>query len=545
MIDKLFISAKNVTIRIGESLILKNVSWEMQRNEHWAIIGPNGSGKSTFVKAFLGKVQVVEGNLTCYFKDDEGKPAATCVDCVGYVAPELLRTIMGREILKEEAWHYCGQIDKGTTVEDIIAESICGNLREKDLGKRIEEVALKANVKDLLKRKIRSLSTGQMNQVMIARALIKKPKLLILDEPFDGLDKASKSSLSETIQNLMQGEMKVILITQKVDEILPGITNLLYIKDGCFHRSGKIRDVLKKEIINEVFEIDNSLKISKYAIEVKRNQESAFLKSKEGFLKNKSIDITKTNQVIVEMNNVSVKYGNEEAIKDFNWTIRKGENWVLLGPDGAGKTTIINLINGENPKVYANDIRLFGIKRGSGESIWETRRNLSFVSANMQNRFNRKMLAKEVVMSGFYDTDGLYKKCTVEEKEVALKWMNELGIYDLKDRYFGRLSYGQRQIVLITRALVKSPLLLLLDEPLNGLDAAKRKSLSEILEFIGYENKINLLYATNNEDEILNCMTHQLSISYGRVTGTKILGKNLSYFSFIPDRDETSFQSFL
>lgn len=212
------------------------------------------------------------------------------------------------------------------------------------------------------------------------------------------------------------------------------------------------------------------------------------------------------------MRAVTVRYGSRKILDGLSWTVRRGENWVIFGPNGAGKTTVLKLILGDQLQGYANDITLFGRKKGSGEKLRDIKRRIGVVSVELQNTYRKRLTGLDVVLSGFFDSIGLYRKCTEAQEQIAAKWISRFGIEDLAGRNFNRLSYGQRQLVLLARAMVKMPDLLLLDEPCDGLDAANRSRLLEILEKIGQRPGIQLIYVTHRMEDIVPSMTHVLRL---------------------------------
>ena len=193
-----------------------------------------------------------------------------------------------------------------------------------------------------------------------------------------------------------------------------------------------------------------------------------------------------------------------------NWTMKSSENWVILGPNGCGKTTLLNLVTADNPQAYANKIYLFGRRRGSGESIWEIKRRTGFVSSELQIRYRKPITAFEVVLSGFFDSVGLYRDFTAEQKETAEQWLEILGIADKSDRVFNQLSYGEQRMVLLARSLVKMPRILILDEPCQGLDRVNRSRILDAIDVIGRHSQSSILYVTHYPDEIPACMTHMM-----------------------------------
>ncbi len=220
---------------------------------------------------------------------------------------------------------------------------------------------------------------------------------------------------------------------------------------------------------------------------------------------------------LIRMKNTTVKYHKVTVLDKVNWTVRQGDNWMILGPNGSGKTTLLKLVLGENQQAYANDIYLFGKKKGSGESVWEIKKNIGFISSELQAHYPTHLSAFDVVCSGFFDSIGLYRLCSNEQKDLARAWIDTLGIAYLAGQKFGQLSHGQCQLVLIARAMVKSPVLLMLDEPCDGLDITNRDRLLQLLGIIGERTDTHLIYVTHHKEEIIPCITHVLSLDRGKI----------------------------
>ena len=505
-----FITLDNTTVRLRDRLYLQDTSWQINSNEHWAILGPNGSGKTTFAKSLFGAVPVVRGNIIFNFSNEDRRNPATMTNAIGYVSPELHRDIIERENLEDSFREFSGKINEITTVKQILLNKRVEPADGAQDKKRLDAVAKKIGIEALLERDIRSLSTGEMNTALIAKALIERPQLLILDEPFDGLDAPSRNALAKIINDLMGGNMHVILITHRFAEIVPNITHVLLLKYGKIFMGGKKEDVFTGENINRVYEIENR-PMQDYPQKIGRSITAA---EKKG---------AQSARVLIEMKNVVVKYGRQRILDKFNWLVKEGENWAILGPKGAGKSTVLTLILGDNLQAYANEIYLFGKRRGSGESIWDIKKQIGFISSDLQIRQHRNINAFDVICSGFFDSNGLYKKCSSEEFSIAGEWTHFLGVDELADQKFGRLSHGQRQLILIARAMVKSPEILILDEPLQGLDIKNRTKILDVFEYIGSQTRTNLIYVPNQDEETLNCMTHVLDMAGGRAMGTRTL----------------------
>jgi molybdate transport system ATP-binding protein len=198
--------------------------------------------------------------------------------------------------------------------------------------------------------------------------------------------------------------------------------------------------------------------------------------------------------------------------------MRRGENWAILGANGSGKSTLIGLITGENLQVYANDIELFGKPRGTGESIWDIRSRLGTISAEFQIQYRKTITAYQVICSGFFDSIGIYRHCSQSQYEMARQWIGFFRIDHLVERRFDHLSYGQQRMVLLARAMVKSPDLLILDDPCDGLDPVNRERILAVIQRIGAETPTDIIYVTHHGSEVLACVTHLMVLEKGKVT---------------------------
>jgi molybdate transport system ATP-binding protein len=370
------------------------------------------------------------------------------------------------------------------------------NNDEKDKWRDLERIAEILGIRHLLDRGIRYLSSGEMRKVLIARALIKSPKFLIIDEPFAGIDAESRKKLSESIAELALQGLQIVLITHRAHEILPFISDILFVKNGKLLMQGKRNDILTTENLNRLYDI-------KYF-----DHRFTLDKRKSGAVKSASY----SNVILVDMRNVSVKYGNMLVLNDLNWTVRRHENWAIVGPSGSGKSTLLSLIAGDNPQAYANEIYLFGRRRGTGESIWDIKERIGLVSSEIQTLYRKEITACDVVASGVFDSIGLYRNLNSEHRRQVDKWIEFFGISHIANKIFTHLSFGERRMVLLARSMVKSPELLILDEPCQGLDQENRKLFMGLIEMIGRNTDTNLLYVTHYQDEIPACIDHVLTL---------------------------------
>ncbi len=466
---KPFITLKDVSIDAHGRKLFERFNWNIAEGENWAVVGPNASGKTTLLKVIAG-THGFQGTMEYGF--DKAK--------IAYVSFESQRSNLGDEPFLQDRWNV-GLAENAPTAGELLSEEyvdkdnpyVIGE-HHKDAGfaRRREEVIAQLGIEPLLSRTIMQLSNGERRKIFIARALLKNPKLLLLDNPFEGLDEMFRAKFRETLNGLMERGLHMIIATRDEKELPSGITNVLHIGEQT-----KARDAPEKSLAG-----------------VHAAQK------------------TSNTTALVEMNNVNVAYGDVQILKDISWTVREGERWALFGPNGAGKTTLLSLILGDNPQAYANDITLFGYKRGSGESIWDIKKNIGWVAPELQLYYPLGTTAFEVACSGWFDTIGLYREATTDQKEVAEGWLQRFGLSEKAATPFADLSESEQRLALLARALVKNPTLLVLDEPCQGLDEKHRTRVLEAIDWVAKQHNTAMIYVTHRVEELPSSITHVLRL---------------------------------
>lgn len=476
--EKPWVCLEQATVMLRGKKILPNTSWNLHADQNWAIIGPNGSGKSSLCRVILGELPVCQGRL-------RKAPALYLQNAIAYVSFGIQQKLLLKEDREDAARAYRGTVHEMTTIRELLLSVQCETLQGSDF----EKIVRQLQIQPLLDRGLRALSNGEMRRVMLARGLLKAPRLLILDEPFDGLDAPSRLALAEIIDSLMAGGLKVLLVTHRLEEITANITHVLCLKDCKVFAQGNKSQMLASDSIQRLYEV------------------SSWKPEHKPPLKEPA---PPTAEPLIEMRNVRVKYGEKIVLNQLNWTVKRGENWAIVGPNGAGKSTLLRLISADNLQAYANEIYLFGKKRGTGESIWEIKKKIGLVSAEFQLRYHSAISARQVILSGFFDSIGLYQRGSDDQQSKVEEWIEVLGLEEQAQSPFNLLSQGQQRVVLLARAMVKSPRLLILDEPCQGLDAAYRKRVLELVDFIGQHTDSQLLYVTHHLEEQPACIHHVL-----------------------------------
>ncbi len=489
------VTLENAAFRIRDQVVVSNISWQIRSGQNWVVLGPNGAGKSTLVRALIGDVPVVRGSLKRH-----GLP----LERIGFVSFELQRDISAAEENLDHARHFSGRPDDRTTARQILFSTIPRSLSREEpdeehaeLPPEFKDTIVRLGVDHFLDRPVAALSTGQMRKLLIARALAKSPKLLILDEPFDGLDLDSRRLLLDALEKFMDGKVPVVVVGHRMEEIPKNATHVALLKNGRMVARGE-RD--------KVFASPEWSKLFRKEAVVSPNELPA------------GTNVENNGEEIIRLVGGRARYGDVIVFQDVDWTVRRGENWTISGPNGAGKSTLLTMISADNPQAYANRLLIFGKPRGSGESIWDIKRRIGVVSSEFQVRYRKTITAFETILSGFFDSVGLYRTANRRQREAAAQWADYLGINGLRNRQFDRLSHGEQRMVLLARSMVKNPDLLILDEPCQGLDMANRAVVLGTIDRIGSQTDTQLLYVTHHPEEIPSCTTHLL-VFEPRTTG--------------------------
>ena len=480
------ITLSRVAIRVRDQRLFTDDCWTIGKWQHWAVVGPNGAGKTSLVGAIAGLVPVVAGHVL--YHDPNISPPN-----IGYLSFETQRQIIAREERRDESRSFSGDFTDRLTVKELLQPRVTNKTTQ--IVDR-QDVIEHLGINELKDRPVQRLSTGEVRLVLIARELLKTPALLILDEPFDGLDADRRKHMMSILNRLMGGNTQIILVTHRLAEIPERITHVVGVKN---HRL-----IFQQE--RNRLDRDRLLRLYDTGMVRRRDR---FWSDPAQF---NSEHRKHSPKVIVDMQDVTVRYGNVTIINHLNWTVRSGENWAIVGPNGSGKTTLLSLLAADNPQAYANDIHLFGRKRGSGETLWDIKRHIGLVSSEFQIRYRKQLSAEDTVISGFFDSVGLYRTASSIQRQAAKMWMERLGCTDLAKRQYHLLSQGEQRLVLLARAMVKSPRLLILDEPCQGLDQAARERLLKIFDRLGFENRPQLIYVTHQAEDRLECITHTLRL---------------------------------
>ncbi|PYF81042.1 molybdate transport system ATP-binding protein [Marinomonas alcarazii] len=467
------IRLENLCVNFDDRFNLHNIEWTIEPNQHWVITGTNGAGKSALAAVLAGVGDIENGTVT-------GLP-----NNVGLVSFEAQAELIAKELKKDDA-DIMDVISLGTPVYEMIFD----NCQDPELAHSLVE---KFGLSKLLDRAFRKLSTGETRKVMLIRALSSKPDLLILDEPFDGLDVDTLAMLQAHLASIIE-TTPMVMVLNRFDEMPDFISHVAYVDQG------KLTLTVDKKDDNAFNELYQLLHLKTTDLSVPEADPANKLPALD------------PSQPLVKLNQATIKYGDTVIVDKLDWTIQQGQHWQLSGPNGSGKTCVLSLITGDHPQCYTNDIFVFGFQRGNGESIWQIKQFIGYVSTALQWEYRVSTSCKNVIISGFYDSIGMYTKSTDNQKKIADQWLALLGMKDRADQPFNKLSYGDQRLLLIARAMVKHPPLLILDEPCLGLDDMNRQLVLALIEKICQGSETTVLYVNHHAEDKIEGIENYLGL---------------------------------
>ncbi len=479
------IIVENVVPRLADSPFDSPINWEVRVGEVWGILGHNGSGKSLLGQLIQGKIAVKSGKISYPFLTGEKGPDAF-LHVSRYI--KIIDFNAAYSLFDYQKLFYQQRFNNSENEELPLVRDL---LDSNNLSGENLLVFHEFQLFDLLDRKLIHLSSGELRKFLIAKALLDNPRMLIFDNPFIGLDKESRELLDELFQSLLvQRDIQLLFLAPSLNELPTCVTCIKELKgieiatrfNGSCQTPCETGDRRRSEIAT----LFNGSSIDW----------DFFTLESHSFEGNE----------MVSMSNIDITYGDRVIQRDLGWVINKDERWALLGPNGSGKSTLLSYIFADNPMAYVKDIRLFGRKRGTGESIWDIKRRIGFTSSEMHLYYRKNVDCITVVASGFFDSIGLFRKCDEQQTERAEKLLEILGIPHLKNRPFLQISSGEQRLVLFARAIVKNPELLILDEPFHGLDEFNKKLCTLIVESFARQPGKSLIYVTHRQEEIPGCI---------------------------------------
>ncbi len=469
----------NVSVSQGRTVILSGISWTLSTGQNWAILGRNGAGKTTFLKLVRGDIWPdPKGGLRLFHINGTARKSPIGFrEKTGVVSSELLdtykrngRNIRGLDVVLS------GFFDSAYLHQATDAKQIA----------RSKEVIASLSIDDLIEKDFLSLSLGQAKRILIARAIVHGPRLLILDELGTGLDRESKKTVMEIVQGLTENGTQILCSTHIEEDLLSVVTHCLQLDEGKIVGNGP------KE------EMPAMARKEPAKLFAPRTPEHSAVSNGNPLITIKDVDVFRKGKPVLHR---------------INWTIKPGENWAVLGRNGSGKTTLLRLISGDLAPAWGGSISRFGIE---SHNLWEIRRKLSLVSADLQAWHEYRRTGLDAVVSGFFGSIGVHNTVAEHQSLTARQWLQDYDLEELAERDIQTLSYGQLRILLIMRAMVTNPMMLLLDEPLSGLDKKVRSQVLNLLDSLASKGTV-LVYVTHRISELPLSITKALVLKNGTV----------------------------
>lgn len=430
------------------------------------IIGSNGSGKTILAKALAKKFPIFGAN------NSENYSAIF----VSFQSEFHLKH--GASTYRQQRWNWTDP-ELIPTVKQELDKLANQNV--------LQNLILRFNFQNHLNRFVISLSNGEQRKFELIKALSETPDLLVIDNAFNGLDKASRELLAEMLNQLVEQQHSVVITGLKKEDFPDGFSKFIYID-----KNKKCHCILRDEIPKM------------YSAE---QLETATIPHWTD----------SSHKELICLNNLGLKIGDKQILQHINWQVHPGERWVLSGGNGSGKTSLLNMIFADNPRAYKYDIRLFGQQRGSGESIWEIKDKIGFVSPEMHQYLPGKQSVNDVVSSGFFGSEGIYQHPSSFQRNLANQWLQLIGLKNLTNEQFDNLPASAQRMVLILRALIKNPPLILLDEPFQGLDPVNIEKLKQLLNLLATNTNVAMIFVSHFEDEIPTSFNLEMRLNDGKI----------------------------
>ncbi len=512
-----YLNVNNATFSHAQKNFFSDFNWTVKHGENWIITGPIGAGKTSLVQALAGKYFLKKGSLTYPYLAAQHpeiiSPFALKRKCIKVVSfKDDSRAFDPQSMFYSQRYNSFSADGTITVWEYLMEEGYS------EYEKAHVELIKRTGVFELLDLERIKLSSGQSRKLLITSAILQKPQLLIIDNPYMGLDAKSRKEFNDLLDNLVAKEGIQLILSGQYEVLPTCISHELELDNLTVKYQGVVRDKTVNTVSKKVklpFGKHPTLLSPKELATAKANyeleQQTKLIEKIKPFFEqpNNLADWSH----IFKLKDTSVAYYGKKILDNINWKVKVGEKWALFGANGSGKSTLLALLFGDHPQAYANEIHLFDQRRGVGQNIWEIKKRTGFTSSELHYFFNAKLTAENAIITGLFDHVYLKRAPTLQEQTLVDLLMEYFSILHFKDRLFQQLSTGEQRILLLIRALIKNPPLILLDEPFQGFDLATIEKAKRLLDKV-LSPQHTLIFITHFEREIPDSVTQRYVLGY-------------------------------
>lgn len=489
------IKLQGASLVYGSQTVLDHLHWRLMPGEHWAVIGHNGAGKTSLLRLLRGEIRP-------YFQEVDTPPALTWgFEGTPDSSPLSVRPVSS--ILSSELQRHYVRQGWQLSGEDIVLSGFGDGYMLYDRPSQKERDAVYAlasrlGATHLLDMLAPYMSQGQLRLVLLARALIKKPRLLLLDEPCDGLDAQSQKNMFSILEEICS-ETSIVCAIHKGEDIPASLTHVMELKAGKIIKSGPLeRDKL-------------------FAATATEERDYPPIPAAAAELDNPPCPATPTGKQVFRLKNADVYLKRKKILHGLNWEVKTGEQWLLSGPNGSGKTTLLRVLLGEEHVALGGALNWFA--KDTPVTLEERQRYTGYVSDWLRNSYGYNLTGRELVLSGLMGSIGFYRSPTPEEEKEADYWLERLNLAVLAEKRLEAMSEGISRRFLLARALAPRPKLLILDEPCSGLDGSARAEFMRQVP-LALEHGSQVIFVSHSRADLAGInqlLTHELRLKDGRI----------------------------